>query len=75
MKEDSNFPLVIKRGCGLDVHKQKIVATIRGENIQQETLTFQSYTTDLEKLVEWLLIHGIERCSHGEYRCLLEACI
>jgi hypothetical protein len=33
------FPQIIKRGCGLDVHQQTVVATIRGTDIDTETQT------------------------------------
>ena len=37
MKEKVEFEQVIERGCGLDVHKETVTATIKGEGIKQET--------------------------------------
>ncbi len=48
------FEQVIERGCGIDVHKEVIVATIRGTGIKTETRTFDGFTESLEKLRDWL---------------------
>lgn len=48
------FDQVVSRGCGIDVHKENIVATVRGEGIQEECRTFQSFTSDLQLCAEWL---------------------
>ncbi len=48
------FEQVIERGCGIDVHKKVIVATIRGKGIKETTKTFESFTPSLEKLRDWL---------------------
>jgi len=53
------FPQLIERGCGLDVHKENVVATIRGIDIEVETLTFGTFTSDLEQLTGWLQDHGV----------------
>ena len=55
MKRDEiTFEQVIARGCGIDVHKKVIVATIRGTGLQEQTLSFDSFTSSLEKLRNWL---------------------
>ena len=41
------FEEVVERGCGLDVHKKEIVATVSGTGIESETRTFQSTTRSL----------------------------
>lgn len=46
-------------GCGLDVHKKEIVATVSGTDIESETRTFQSTTRSLTELKEWLLGTGV----------------
>jgi len=56
----SGLPLILDRGCGLDVHKDTVVATIQGKDIETETRTFLTYTSDLEELVGWLQNSGIE---------------
>lgn len=53
------FEEVVARGCGLDVHKKAIVATVAGTDIESETHTFQSTTRSLTELKEWLLELGI----------------
>lgn len=53
------FPQIIERGCGLDVHQKTVVATIRGVDITTETLTFGTFTSDLEKLTCWMQNHGV----------------
>ena len=53
------FPQIIERGCGLDVHRETVVATIQGKDIEKETRTFTCFTSDLEKLICWLQNHGV----------------
>ncbi|MGX5858764.1 IS110 family transposase [Dyadobacter jiangsuensis] len=53
------FPQLIARGCGLDVHKDTVVASIKGTGIQEETRTFATFTRDLEDLSHWLEGHQI----------------
>lgn len=58
-KQEVSFEEVVGRGCGLDVHKKEIVATVEGTDIPKETRTFQSTTRSLTELKEWLLALGI----------------
>ncbi len=53
------FPQIIERGCGLDVHQQNVVATIRGKDIELTTRTFGTFTSELEQLTCWLQNNGI----------------
>jgi transposase len=53
------FPLVLERGCGIDVHRDTAVATIKGKDILTQTKTFGTFTTDLYELAGWLQNHGI----------------
>ena len=55
----SEFPRIIDRGCGIDIHKDNVVATIKGKDIESETGTFLTYTSDLHDLCDWLSGHGI----------------
>ena len=57
--EQIAFEQVVLRGCGLDVHKQTVVATINGAGIKKETREFGTTTRSLTELKEWLLSHGI----------------
>jgi hypothetical protein len=50
---------IIDKGCGLDVHKQSVVACIMGKGIDKEIQTFKTFTCDLESLKQWLKSHGI----------------
>ena len=38
----SELPLIIDRGCGLDVHKDTVVASVKGKDIEAETRTFST---------------------------------
>lgn len=49
-----NFDQLIARGCGIDVHKNLIVATIKGEGLQEETRSYDGFTGSLEQLRDWL---------------------
>lgn len=55
----TEFEQVVSRGCGLDVHKENVVATIMGDEIAEETRTFLSFTDDLLDLSAWLKAEGI----------------
>lgn len=57
--QEITFEEVVERGCGLDVHKKEIVATVSGTGIESETRTFQSTTRSLTELKEWLLALGV----------------
>ncbi len=58
-KNEITFDEVVARGCGLDVHKKEIVATVSGTDIKKETRTFESTTRSLTELKEWLLELGV----------------
>ena len=53
-KKSITFEQVIDRGCGIDVHKDIIVATIKGLGIQEETRTFSGFTASIEEMRDWL---------------------
>jgi transposase len=57
------FEQVVLRGCGLDVHEKTIVATIDGEGIVRETKTFDTYTSSLNDLREWLRGHCVTQVA------------
>ena len=48
------YDQIIKRGCGLDVHKETVVATVKGEGLQEETRTYETFTSSLKDLKRWL---------------------
>ena len=49
------FNQVVSCGCGLDVHKKVVVATIDGEGIKKQTREFSTVTSSLKELRDWLL--------------------
>ncbi len=59
----SELPIILNRGCGLDVHKDNVVASIKGKDIKSETKTFLTFTEDLYELVAWLQNHGISEVA------------
>lgn len=57
--QEVTFEEVVACGCGLDVHKKEIVATVSGTSIESETRTFQSTTRSLTELKDLLLALGV----------------
>jgi len=53
------FQQVIERGCGIDVHKETIVAAIRGNNIKSQVREFKSFTKGIKEMGQWLKDNGI----------------
>ena len=56
--------LLHQRCCGLDVHKETVVACLRlvsDGKVTTEVRTFQTTTADLLRLSEWLAVNG---CTH-----------
>lgn len=53
-KNNIEFEQVIERGCGIDIHKQVLVATIRGTGIKEETRSYDGFTESIEKMRDWL---------------------
>ena len=53
-KEEIGFEQIVERGCGIDVHKKVIVATIRGIGIKEITKTYSGFTESIELMREWL---------------------
>lgn len=53
------------RCCGIDVHKNTVVACLRlhdGRRVQKHVQTFTTTTRELQRLVTWLTEHG---CTHA----------
>lgn len=59
MSTVEEFPRIIERGCGLDVHQGTVVASIKGKDITERTETFGTFTEDLESLIVFLQNEGI----------------
>ena len=58
-KNEVVFEQVIERGCGIDVHKKVLVATIKGSGIKEETRSFDSFTSSIELMRDWLFENKI----------------
>ncbi len=54
-----NFDQIVACGCGLDVHKETIVATVSGSAIKEVTRTFSTFTSSLKEFSGWLKSLGI----------------
>lgn len=54
-----NFDQLIERGCGIDVHKNLIVATVKGAGLKEETRSYDGFTESLEQLRDWLKESGV----------------
>jgi len=50
---------IIEKGCGLDVHKETVVACIMGTGVRKEIRTYSTMTNDLLRLKGWLQETGI----------------
>lgn len=59
MEEQVKFDQVIHCGCGMDVHKKTVVATIRRSDTDFETREFNTYTRSLKSLREWCKSEGV----------------
>ena len=58
-KNKVEFEQIIERGCGIDIHKKVLVATIRGTGIKEETRSFDGFTGSIEEMRDWLKENGI----------------
>lgn len=58
-KEYIAFEQQINRGCGIDVHKSILVASIGGTGISEETRSFNGFTESIEELRDWLKANEI----------------
>jgi transposase len=61
MKE-IGFTQLVSVGCGIDVHQQLIVASIRKSSDEVETREYEAYTSSLTSLREWCKQEGV---THG----------
>jgi transposase len=59
MDQQVKFEQVIQCGCGMDVHKKSVVATIRRSDTDFETREFNTYTRSLKSLREWCKTEGV----------------
>src|SRR4029077_1361423 len=62
--QEEEMELLHRRCCGLDVHKETVVACLRlasDGQVTTEVRTFQTTTADLLRLSEWL---AVNECTH-----------
>ena len=57
------YEQVVERGCGIDVHKSLIVATIRGEGLKEETRNYDGFTESIEELRDWLKANKVSHVA------------
>lgn len=57
--ETINFEQIVERGCGIDVHKKTLVATVKGTGIKEQTRSFDTFTPCIEEMRDWLKPLGI----------------
>ena len=62
-KEVITFDQIVERGCGIDVHKKVLVATIRGTGIKEVTKSYDAFTSSIEALRDWLKEHKISHVA------------
>lgn len=53
------FEQQVERGCGIDIHKKTAVATIDGKGIKRTTREFNTFTSSLTEMKNWLLENRI----------------
>ncbi|GAB4452960.1 MAG: hypothetical protein Fur0028_08450 [Bacteroidales bacterium] len=58
-KQEIKFIQVVKVGCGIDVHRDIIVATVRKSEEEYETREFEAYTGSLTSLRDWCKSKGV----------------
>ena len=54
-----HYPQVVSVGCGIDVHQNLLVATVRSSNEDYETKSFEGYTSSLTALRDWCMTKGV----------------
>ncbi|MBC7440433.1 MAG: IS110 family transposase [Flavobacterium sp.] len=65
------FEQLISAGCAIDIHKDLVVVTIRKNNVDFETRSFDAFTSSLNELRDWCkseMVTHIAIESTGIYR-------
>jgi transposase len=62
-KQNTTFEQVIEKGCGIDVHKEMMMATIMGKGVKKTTKEFNTFTEDIVECRQWLEKEGIEHVA------------
>lgn len=53
------FPQLFETCAGLDVHKDTVVVTVKNTQLPDQTRTFGTFTSELNRLKEWLGEQGV----------------
>jgi transposase len=61
MAQEVKFTQIVRCGCGIDVHQERITATVRRSDEDFETREFDTFTSSLTELREWC---KAERVTH-----------
>ena len=67
--------VLYKRCCGIDIHKNMMVACVFTSVRKKEIRQFSTMTEDILQLVSWLKETECEMGCYGKHRILLETCI
>jgi transposase len=59
VSSEVKFPQLVTVGCGIDVHQNLIVATVRCSTEEYETRSYDGYTSSLTALREWCKSKGV----------------
>ena len=62
--EEINFTQVVRRGCGIDIHRDVAVATISGEGITTETRSYKTFSSSFLTLTMRHPIHFCQFLGH-----------
>lgn len=59
MAQEVKFTQMVRCGCGIDVHQERITATVRRSDQDFETREFDTFTSSLTELREWCKAEGV----------------
>ena len=62
--------VIIDKGCGLDVHKETVVACVMGSGIKKEIRTFSTMTEALFRLKGWLSYFRVVSMSNDGHNAI-----
>lgn len=57
--QEVKFTHVVHCECGIDVHQQRIIATVRHSDQNSETREYETFTSSLTELREWCKAEGV----------------
>lgn len=57
--ETVHFEQIVERGCGLDIHKDILMASVKGKGLKEETREFKAFTESIKDLKDYLNSLGV----------------